>query len=123
MIVMDISIARKYIETLYLDKCDIYEYRTVVNSDDYTTGTEEVLVHKDVPCKMSCDSRNPSYDGVSESQYQRIKLIVNPEIEIKAGSRIVVTRGGKSISYNNSGTPAKFFNHQEITLIIEEDDA
>lgn len=120
---MDISIARNYIEKLYLDKCDIYEYQNVRDPEDFSTSSKMILVHKDVPCKMSCDTTNPSYDGVAEGQYQRIKLIVNPEIEVKPGSRIVVTRCGKSISYKNSGAPSRFFNHQEITLVIEEDDA
>ena len=123
MIVMDISIARNYIEKLYLDRCDIYEYQTVRDPEDFSTSSQMVLSHKDVPCKMSGDVLKPSYDGTVELQHQRIKLIINPEIEVKPGSRIVITRGEKTISYKNSGTPAKFFNHQEIFLVIEEDEA
>lgn len=120
---VDLSIARQHIEMLYLDRCDIYEYQTVRNPDDFTTSSKEVLVHENVPCKLSADNTKPSYDGVVELQYQSVKLIINPDIEIKAGSKIVVTRSGKQIAYKNSGSPARFFNHQEIVLILEEGEA
>lgn len=120
---VNLSIARQHIEMLYLDRCDIYEYKTVRDQEDFTTSSKEVLVHENVPCKMSGEIMKPSYDGVAELQHQRIKLIINPDIEIKAGSRIIVTRGGKATSYKNSGAPARFFNHQEIELVLEDDEA
>ena len=123
MIVMDISVARKYIEMLYSDKCDIYEYQTVVNPDDCSTETKEVLVHENVPCKMSMRTTSATEDGVSEHQYQFVKILINPDIDVKSGSKVVVTRGGKPVNYKNSGSPSKFFNHQEIGLVLEEDDA
>lgn len=116
----DISIARKHIEMLYLDRCDIYEYQDVVNPDDHTTSSQEVLVHEGVPCKMSSYNSKPSYDGIVELQYQQIKLIINPNIEVKPGSRFVVTRGGKTVKYKNSGQPVRCFNHQEIQLVLED---
>lgn len=106
---------------LYLDRCDIYEYQNVVNPDDHTTSSQEVLVHEGVPCKMSIKTTDSTRDGVADSQLQIMKLILSPDIEVKAGSRIVVTRNGKSVAYKNSGTPSRFFNHQEIGLQSEED--
>lgn len=123
MIVMDISLARKYIEKLYLDRCDIYEYQTIRDPEDFTTSSQMVLVHTDVPCKLSKEQSKPSYDGSMELQYERVKLIMNPEIEVKPGSRIVITRAGKTTPYKNSGAPARFFNHQEITLVLEDGEA
>lgn len=118
---VNLSVARKHIEMLYLDRCDIYEFQTVVSSEDYTTSMEEVLVHEDVPCKLSEQHTTNSQDGVVEREWKRITLIINPDIEVKAGSRIVVTRGGKSTSYKNSGTPSRFFNHQQIGLELEDE--
>lgn len=120
---MNISAARKHIEKLYFDTCNIYEYQTVVNQDDYTTNMEEVLVHENVPCKLSYVSTPNTGDGLGETQYQTTKLIINPEIEIKSGSKIVVTRTGVSTSYKNSGAPARHINHQEIELLLEDDRA
>lgn len=120
---VDISIARKHIEMLYLDRCDIYEYQTVVDPDDHTTSSQEVLVHEGVPCKMSKYTSKPSYDGIVELQYQQIKLIINPDIEVKPGSRILITRGDKTVAYKNSGDPVRCFNHQEIHLVSEEREA
>lgn len=123
MIKMDISVARKYIEKLYLDRCDIYEYQKVVDPDDHTTSNKEVLVHEDVPCKLSTKTKTTTDDGIVDDQYQAVSLILNPDITVKAGSRVVVRRGDCSISYKNSGTPSMCFNHQEILLVVEEDKA
>lgn len=120
---MDISLARKYIEMLYLDKCNIYEYQTVVSPDDYTTNMEEVLVHEDIPCKISYRATGHTNDGLGEGQFQVTTLFINPDIEVKAGSRIVVTRNGVSTAYKNSGAPTRYFNHQEIGLELEEEKA
>ena len=120
---MDFTRARKYIERLYFDTCNIYEYQDVVNPDDYTTSTEEVLVHENVPCKISYTSTSHTRDGLADSQYQITKLLINPDIEIKSGSRIVVTRTGASTAYKNSGASARYINHQEIDLLLEEDKA
>ncbi len=120
---MDLSIARKHIEKLYLDTCSIYEYQSVVSPDDYTTNMEEVLVHENIPCKLSYRVSAHSSDGVSERKYQITHLLINPEIEVKAGSTIVVTRNGTTTRYKNSGEPAKHFNHQQIELELEDDKA
>lgn len=120
---MDITKARKYIERLYFDTCSIYEYQTVVKPDDYTTNMEEVLVYENVPCKLSYLSTDHTRDGLGETQYQVTKLFIKPEIEVKAGSKIVVTRSGVSTAYKNSGAPARHINHQEIDLLLEDDRA
>jgi hypothetical protein len=120
---MDITKVRKDIEKLYFDTCNIYEYRNVVNRDDYTTNMEEVLVHENVPCKLSYISTAHTRDGLSDTQYQITKLFINPDIEIKSGSKIVVTRTGVSTVYKNSGAPARHINHQEIDLLLEDDRA
>ena len=120
---MDISMARKQIEKLYFDTCNIYEYQNVLNSDDYTTNMEEVLVHENVPCKLSYRATGHTNDGIGEGQFQVTTLFINPDIEVKAGSKIVVTRTGVSTAYKNSGTPARYINHQEIGLELEEEKA
>lgn len=119
---MDLSIAKKHIEMLYLDRCDIYEYSVVVSPEDHTTSMKEVLAHKDLPCKISWSSKYTTSDSAKEIMYQRIRLILSPDIEVKAGSRILVTRGGVTTAYKNSGAPSRYFNHQEIALELEDDE-
>lgn len=116
-----ILLARKYIEELYLDRCDIYEYQMVVSDDDYTTGMQKVLVHENVPCKISYKATGQTHDDVVDTRFQVTRLIINPDIEVKAGSCIVVTRNGVSTNYKNSGQPSIYFNHQEIGLELEDE--
>ena len=120
---MNISLARKYIESLYLDRCDIYEYQTVVSEDDFTTSMEKVLVHKNVPCKISYKSTGHASDSVADTTFEVTRLLINPEIVVRAGSCIVVTRNGTSKNYKNSGEPSIYFNHQEIDIELEDDRA
>ena len=47
---------------------------------------------------------------------QTIKLYIYPDINIKNGSKIIVTQNGKKQEYKNSGEPARYETHQEIML-------
>lgn len=113
---MNLSIARKHIEKLYLDTCDILEFKSVENPDTHITEMQEVVVHSDVPCKVSHKTITQAGDGVSSAISLVSKLIINPDIEIKAGSKIIVRRNGVETVYKNSGEAARFYNHQEIVL-------
>lgn len=116
-------LVRKAIEKLYLDTCDIYEYQKVTDPNDFSTNMQLVLVHEQVPCKLSYQDMNQTYDTHTPTIKLVAKLIINPDIEIKSGSRIVVTRKGVQTAYKNSGKAARFFNHQEIMLDLEEETA
>lgn len=120
---MNLSIARKGIETLYFDTATIIEYREVTDPDTFQSHVEEVVAYENVPCKLSHVYTDHAKDGVGDGINLVSKLIINPEINVKAGSRIIVTRNGVSIIYKNSGESARFFNHQEIKLMLEEDRA
>lgn len=120
---MDLSIARKHIEKLYVDTCNIYEYQKVRDPDDGSTNVEEVLAYENVPCKLSYENISHATEGLGDNLFQVTKLIVNPEITIKAGSRIIVTRNNRLLVYRNSGESAIFLNHQEVKLELEEERA
>jgi hypothetical protein len=47
---------------------------------------------------------------------QEIKLILSPEIRVRAGSKIVVEQNGFRQAYKNSGESAMYRYHQEIML-------
>lgn len=114
---------RKAIESLYRDTCDIYEYQKVTDPDDFSTNVQLVLVYEQVPCKISHKHINQTREGTSPTVSLISKLIINPDIDVKAGSRIVVTRNGVQTEYKNSGHTARYFNHQEIMLELEEETA
>lgn len=113
---VSLGFARKYIEQLFLDTCDILEYQSVENPDTHITEMQEVVVHSGIPCKVSHKTITQAGDGVSSAISLVSKLIISPDIEVKAGSKIIVKRNGVETAYKNSGEAARFYNHQEIIL-------
>ncbi len=119
---VDLSIARPYLEMLYKDSCTVIELQDVVDPITHITSKQEVIVHEKVPCKISYRTQLPTGDGVAGSLNSFLTVLqLSPDLEIKAGSRIDVTRDGKTISYKNSGKPAIYHNHQEIQLTLLDD--
>lgn len=109
--------ARKAIESLYKGLCTIYEYKDV--EDDYTgeTTSKLVPVHEDIPCKVSKKTISSASGSeiASTIKYEAV-LFINPEIEIKTGSEIVVIQNDVTRKYKRSGEPFPYTNHQEIVL-------
>lgn len=119
---INLSIARPYIEMLYKDSCTVIELQDVIDPITHITSKQEVIVHENVPCKISYRTQQPTGDGVAGSLNSFLTVIqLSPDLEIKAGSRIDVTRNGKTTSYKNSGEAAMYHNHQEITLTLLDD--
>jgi hypothetical protein len=115
---VNISIARQHIEKLYFDRCDIIEFVTV--KEDGLTYKKEIVTHSDIPCKISYERQNITGDDIAPSTSLISKLILNPDIEVKAGSKITVYRKGKPTHYECSAEPARFYNHQEIWITLLE---
>lgn len=114
---MDLSFARKDIEKLYIDTCNVYEYQQQTDSSTHITRPDvEVLVHENVPCKLTHKTVSYANEGVFGGLAHVVMLIINPEIDIKPGSKILVTRDGVTTAFKNSGLPARHINHQQITL-------
>lgn len=113
---VDLTIARKHIEKLYVDTCNVVEHQVITDPTTKISGMQEITVYENVPCKISYQTVKPSGEGVGGSLFLSAKLICSPDIEIKPGSRIDVTRNGKTTAYKNSGEPARHVNHQEIML-------
>lgn len=114
--------ARKPLELLYTDTCTIVEFKEVV-APNHTTHMEEVTVCENIPCRVSYDTTGYTGDGVYSPAQLVSKLLIAPEIEIKKGSKIYVTRNGVTTIYENSGEPARHVNHQEVTIELWEDKA
>lgn len=118
---MNIASVRLAIETLYEDTCDIIERVSIKNPLTKKTTFEEVKILEDYPCKLSFGSIPVTTgDNVAE-MVQSVKLFISPDISIAPGSKIIVRRkNGTETAYSNSGKPAIYSNHQEITLELFE---
>lgn len=106
---------RRAAERLYDDTATI---TTFTNGDISATGkvTQTKTVHEAVPCRLSYKNLPiAGGEGVNEAQ-QTITLFINPDIEIKSGSEIVIVRNGKPLHFTASGLAALYQSHQEISL-------
>lgn len=109
--------SRKALESMYEGTCDIVEHKKVKKSNGATVS-EDVKVLEKEPCRLSfktITSTNPTDVGASALK-QTTTLFINPDVKIKAGSKIVVTQNNVTTEYKQSGEPAMYDTHQEIIL-------
>ena len=108
--------ARKALEKLYSDTCTIIEYQEY-QKPNKSIGHQEVPVLENQPCMISFKSSDNTDNSESESALsQTIKVFLAPEVNVKPGSKLSITRNGVTTDYKNSGEPARYDTHQEITL-------
>lgn len=109
--------ARKAIESLYDSSCTVIEYRQEKDPATKKTAGKEFVAYTDKPCKLSYSSnKNANQTGTANTITQVIKVFITPELDIKPGSKLVITGKGRTTEYKNSGVPAVFDTHQEIVL-------
>lgn len=111
------EVARAAVEQTYEGVCTIIEYRDVIDAKTKLSGTKEVAVIEDEPCKLSFEKLDAAVQtGTAAKISQGIKLFIAPEISVNSGSKIVVTQNGRTEEYAASGKPALYCTHQEIVL-------
>lgn len=111
---------RAAIESLYRDTCTVYgmvSYKKPNKATAYREGT----LYTNQACKLSHSqalSAQPvaDNDGVASAIHQVVKLFIAPELDIPAGSKIMVNHLGRTLYFKSSGVPAIYANHQEIQL-------
>ena len=109
------NLTRQAIESQYDAKCDVIERKSNIINNITKQIEEKVLEDKD--CRVSFEDITVNTETDTESKkIQKIKLFIAPELNIKSGSKIVVTRKGRITTYKNSGEPAVYNTHQEIML-------
>lgn len=107
---------RMAVEALYEGMCTVTEYQAYAKPNK-ATAYHEVDVLTGQPCRLSFSTipaAEPTESGTTLQQ--TVKLFIAPEINIKPGSKIVVTQNGVTADYCQSGEPAVYTSHQEITL-------
>lgn len=106
---------RKALETGYIGTFTVTEHQKVTNPN-HTTSFNDVDVLKKEPCRLSFSSSSAVTDGNVAEVNQTVKLFCSPKITIKEGSKITVTQNDVTTEYKQSGTPAVYSTHMEITL-------
>lgn len=112
---------RKALELLYDGLCDVIEHKKTKKADG-STGFSEVVVLEKQPCRLSFKTiyNTEIQNNSAALTKQAVTLFVAPELNIRAGSKVVVTQNDISTAYKSSGTPAAYSTHQEIPLELFE---
>lgn len=109
----------KDIKALWNSNCDVIELAKVKDVKTGRTLDKETKVLENIPCRVSFSSVNiPNVQDKANRLVQGIKLFISRDIDVKAGSKIVVRQNGREMSYINTGVPAIYTYHKEIPLEI-----
>jgi len=112
-----VLVAREHYEkTMYTDTCNIIEH--IKSKIDGVATFGDSVVATNEPCRISASSLKANEQSISSAEIgQSIKLFISPDITINEGSKIIVTREGRTLQYKASGKPMIYPTHQEIMLI------
>ena len=108
---------RKAIEKLYQGKMTVVERQA--KKDEITKRIEfdEVIVYRDIPCRLSFSNKNTTSEiDNAFNVTQQIKVFCATELNIKAGSKLIITQNNVTNEYVHSGKSAIYSAHQEIPL-------
>ena len=109
---------RTAIEMMYQGTCTVTEHQKV-KKENKTTGFQDVIVLENQPCKLSFSNiTSTNQTETAALVAQTAKVLIAPEIQIKPGSKLTITQNGVTTEYENSGEPALFNTHQEISLVL-----
>lgn len=109
---------RTAIEMMYQGTCTVTEHQKV-KKENKTTGFQDVIVLENQPCKLSFSNITTTNQTETAALVtQTAKVLIAPEIQIKPGSKLTITQNGVTTEYENSGEPALFNTHQEISLVL-----
>ena len=126
-----ISIFRQninHIKKLFNGCCDIYEYTNFKDEETKITTNKLNIKYENVLCRVSYYKNISKTASLKNDFYnnkikQDVKLILQNDIKINAGSIIIVRQNGKETKYKNSSEPILYSAHQELILEIFEETA
>jgi len=112
---------RASIRSMWTDRCKISRFVPVVQPNGATLHEAEVFI-TDEPCRISFSSRANNAATQTDNTAnvsQSIKLFIDETLDIPAGSKVEIARGGRLFRFECSGHPAVYDHHQEINLTAE----
>lgn len=107
---------QKALEKTYTGRMDVYGF-TNIETDWGETRQEKILLIENQPCALSQKDivTVSPVGGATRIQYQA-KLFIGPEIELTAGSEIIVRQDGMQYRFIHSGEAFRYVSHQEILI-------
>ncbi|GIQ63629.1 phage protein [Paenibacillus cisolokensis] len=117
---MNFTRHRRAIERMYTDRATIYRHVQVKDTITKETKLVPQPVYVDQSCRISQRAlgQNNQTEAQNEIRYET-KLIIAPEVEIRQGDLLEVTRGAVTRKYT-AGEPFLYSTHQEVSIQREE---
>jgi len=109
--------AKREFEKHYDSKLTVSEYKDV--KEGSITKGKWIPVLEDVPCRVSQKQLNPASEGEVARVTYITKLFCDPGIEIKAGSKLLITDvHSVTREYKRSSEGfASYLTHQEVVIV------
>ena len=108
---------KKAIESFYDGKCTIVEHKKIQNSNNKRTEFQDIVVQTDLPCRLSFKTSNNTNQTDTAAEVQQItKVFLSNDIEVAAGSKLVVSQNNVTTEYKSSGKPLVYSTHQEVVV-------
>lgn len=105
------------VKSLWSGKCTVTQQKSETNEATGREDVNEVILYKDIPCRISFGSDEPTSMSANASfTTQGVTLLIGKDINIPEGSKITVTQNGAIGVYSRSGKPAVYLTHQQISL-------
>jgi hypothetical protein len=120
---IDYNKYRVAIEGMYEDRATISRHENVKNPVTKETMQDLVTIYENQPCKLSQTSlpKNGQTEDANNIAYNA-KLFIAPELEIRQGDVVAVTRAatGRTVVYSAGEPYPPYQSHQEIDLTFKE---
>lgn len=110
---------RKALERMWKDRCSVFVKAKITDPSTKLTDFQEKPLFEDQPCKLSFETLKATSGDETPVVTQVVKLFLSPDVEVPAGSKIVITRFNtleRKFTFSHSGLPGVFTDHQEILL-------
>ncbi len=109
---------RKAIESTYIGLCTIVEMQDIEDTN-HITKEVEVVVYENLKCRLSFEGSGSAVgNGINNTVSLSVKLFIAPEVDIKAGAKVLVLQSGENFEFNRGGEPIKRDTHQEVELTL-----
>ena len=112
------SVFSKAIQSLLKDTCNILIKKSY--KVEGVTKYRDKTLYEEIPCRLSYNGAVVASEGSEITQVKQIiTLFLALDVEIPAGAKIVVTHGGRTVTYKQSSETRVHTNHLEATLDVD----
>lgn len=105
------------LEMLWKGVCEVLINEEVTDPITKRTSFNPTELYSNQSCKLSFETLRVTSEKSNAAEVTQItKLFISKDVTIPPGSKIMVSQNGTTQSYEMSGEPGIYTNHQEIVL-------